>query len=197
MALFAAPPRPRKCSKPGSYLAQNPLVTTAAGQKAALCERCQGCPAAQCGANGCATCPITGLLSRVPLTDKKTPAGDAVYACQNTLTSGPIVSLFALWVRRGGHGGRAATPGVHLPILTCAEPCTAATHPSTPLQAFKGFPNANLPNTSVYPASEFAGCGGSGVVPIGQYMITFSSTGFFKPSDWCASHFAKLLLFGV
>lgn len=92
----------------GRFLARHPLVVNAT-----LCQRCEGCPPAQCSGSGCTSCPVLGLGMRAVLAEYKNATGGAVYACRNS---------------------------------------------SLP-QAFRGRGSPGLPDTALWPVSEFGGCG--------------------------------------
>lgn len=70
----------------------------------------------------------------------------------------------------------------HRPACTaCTAHCTAGcTAPCAP-QYFKSFPNAAVANASIYPDSEFGGCG---INNVGQYTLDFTSYGAVKPAVW-------------
>lgn len=174
-ALHRLPTR----SPAGHYLAANPLVTTAAGAKAALCERCEGCPATQCTATGCAVC--SGTLNQRVDSGKKNLAGQAVNACRAGATpdtAAPVVST------QGVGNRRALACCCAFLVALPAQPPTFILTPTAPPapQYFMTFPNAAIPNSLLYPNSEFGGCGQNNH---GQYILDFTSYGVVKPAVWC------------
>jgi len=77
-SLYGCPPTCPPCSETGHYLAKHPLV-----RSASICQRCEGCPAAQCSlTGGCSSCPIPNLTQRVVLPGIKSSTGGPVYACR-------------------------------------------------------------------------------------------------------------------
>ena len=55
-------------------------------------------------------------------------------------------------------------PSPPQPRVACPAPCLVP-------QYFKSWPNAAVPDTAIYPASEFAGCG---VADAGQYSVSLA-----------------------